>query len=128
MAREGDVTRVFLARAPLHYDAAHAALPFCPVATQFRSRGTLCREHTRSSRAPVNVSARTGALDGGQRGVPITPIPRESIFHATRGVTPITRATGMDGRFRANKIAPRFSSRFPGKFRNYIRRNINKII
>jgi len=64
MAREGDVTRVFLARASLHYDAARAA--FCPVATQFRSRGTPS-EHTEPSRAPVNVSARTArSMEGNE--------------------------------------------------------------
>lgn len=97
MAREGDVTRVFLARASLHYDAARTALPFCRSCgdTVSRSRYSLSGAHQAVTCTGERIRE-DSALDGGQRGVPITPIPRESIFHATRGVTPITRATGME--------------------------------
>lgn len=96
MAREGDVTRVFLARASLHYDAARAALPFCRSCGDTVSRSRYSVGAHRAVTCTGKRIRENSALDGGQRGVPITPIPRESIFHATRGVTAITRATGME--------------------------------
>jgi len=93
MAREGDVTRVFLTRASLHYDAARAVLPFR------RS----CGDTVSRSRYSVGAVTCTGEciredsmLDGGQRGVPITPILCESIFYATRGRTLIIRTMRME--------------------------------
>lgn len=93
MAREGDVTRVFLARASLHYDAARAALPFR------RS----CGDTVSRSRYSVGAVTCTGEriredsmLDGGQWGVPITPIPRESIFYVTESRALITQTMRME--------------------------------
>lgn len=95
MAREGDVTRVFPARASLHYDAARAALPLCRSCGDTVSRSRYSVGAHQAVTCTGERIREDSLLDGGQRGVPITPIQRESIFHATGGVTTITRATGM---------------------------------
>lgn len=113
MAREGDVTRVFLARASLHYDAARAALPFC------RSCGDTV------SRSRYSVEAHQA------RHVHRWTYPRGQRWRAT-GCSDNTYTTRIDfpwderrdadyasngngsSRFNRNNFAPRLSSHFLG--------------
>lgn len=118
MAREADVTRIFLARASLHYDAARAALPLCRSCGDTVSRSRYSVGAHQAITCTGERIREDSTLDGGQWGVPITPIPRIDFPYDVRRDDDYASNGNENNRF--NNCAPKLSSYFPGNLRTRI--------